>query len=88
MTKPPPWDDPTHLDPVFFTKSEQRQLQRLMRRLGMTVWEVLSMAREQVLSEIDPQPGDGERSNSTARTSPAPTTSARPMCPGPLTTWT
>jgi hypothetical protein len=54
-------DDPTQLDPVLFTKSEQRQLQQIMRRLGMTVWEVLSMAREQVLDEIDPAPGEGER---------------------------
>jgi hypothetical protein len=55
------FDDPTQLDPALFTPSEQRQLQHLMRRLGMTVWEVISMAREQVLSEIDPAPGEGER---------------------------
>jgi hypothetical protein len=62
MTKKPhDPDDPTQLDPTLFTKSEQRQLQHLMRRLGMTVWEVISMAREQVLSEIDPAPGEGER---------------------------
>jgi hypothetical protein len=55
------FDDPTQLDPALFTKSEQRQLQHLMRRLGMTVWQVISMAREQVLSEIDPAPGEGDR---------------------------
>jgi hypothetical protein len=54
-------DDPTKLDPALFTRSEQRQLQHLMRRLGMTVWEVISMAREKVLGEIDPAPGDGDR---------------------------
>jgi hypothetical protein len=55
------FDDPTQLDPALFTKSEHRQLQQIMRRLGMTVWEVISMAREQVLDEIDPAPGAGDR---------------------------
>jgi hypothetical protein len=54
-------DDPTIPDPTLFSKSELRQILRITRRLSLTMQEVISMARERVLSEIDPAPGDGER---------------------------
>jgi hypothetical protein len=54
------WYDPT-IDLDKLTPAERRQLARLMRRLGMSLWETLATMRERVLFLTDPAPGTGER---------------------------
>jgi hypothetical protein len=54
------WYDPT-IDLDKLTPAEHRQLSRLMRRLGMSVWETLALMRERLLFLTDPAPGTGER---------------------------
>jgi hypothetical protein len=54
------WHDPT-IDIDKLTPAEQHQLTRLMRRLGMGLWETLATMRERMLFLTDPNPGTGER---------------------------
>jgi hypothetical protein len=54
------WYDPT-IDPDKLSPAERRQLARLGRRLGMSLWETLLPMRERLLFLTDPAPGQGER---------------------------
>jgi hypothetical protein len=54
------WFDPT-IDLDKLSPAERRQLTRLMRRLGMSLWETLATMRERLLFLTDPAPGTGER---------------------------
>jgi hypothetical protein len=54
------WFDPT-IDLDKLSPAERQQLSRLMRRLGMSLWETLATMRERMLFLTDPAPGTGER---------------------------